>query len=315
MPLPPALLARLKRRGIVREDANEEVIAENYDAEGTSSHPAEARTSADKNTAFAPACPNKYNPYHYCVQFCYDHWKEGISEDSLPKKYTEQRLKILKKYPLPTGWKEVYDPGCARHYYWFLRTDEVSWLPPRHPLAVIGDAAPKVSKELFEKKENTNGVGIEAEKEEENKEKEAEKGGEDEARKESIEKNEFKETHGHDRGGSAKRDDRSRRKRRGSDSADSENDNRLNGTDSDEERRPELSDRDRLKRAKRKGIDPMDPAAYGDSVPIGTWSTGLHAHDRTGADVTASGPLFQQRPYPAPGAVLRRQQQEQDRDD
>lgn len=47
----------------------------------------------------------------------------------------------------------------------------------------------------------------------------------------------------------------------------------------------------------------------------GTWSTGLHAHDRTGADVTASGPLFQQRPYPAPGAVLRRQQQEQDRDD
>uniref|UniRef100_A0A915A965 Polyglutamine-binding protein 1 n=1 Tax=Parascaris univalens TaxID=6257 RepID=A0A915A965_PARUN len=315
MPLPPALLARLKRRGIVREDANEEVIAENYDAEGISSHPVEARASADKNTAFAPACPNKYNPYHYCVQFCYDHWKEGISEDSLPKKYTEQRLKILKKYPLPTGWKEVYDPGCARHYYWFLRTDEVSWLPPRHPLAVIGDAAPKVSKELFEKKENTNGVGIEAEKEEEHKEKEAERGGEEEARKESTEKNEVKETHGHDRDGNTKRDDRSRRKRRGSDSADSENENRLNGTDSDEERRPELSDRDRLKRAKRKGIDPMDPAAYGDSVPIGTWSTGLHAHDRTGADVTASGPLFQQRPYPAPGAVLRRQQQDQDRDD
>lgn len=47
------------------------------------------------------------------------------------------------------GWKEVYDPGCARHYYWCPRTDEVSWLPPRHPLAVIGDAAPKVSKGLF----------------------------------------------------------------------------------------------------------------------------------------------------------------------
>ncbi|VDM24971.1 unnamed protein product [Toxocara canis] len=68
-------------------------------------------------------------------------------------------------------------------------------------------------------------------------------------------------------------------------------------------------------RAKRKGIDPMDPAAYGDNVPVGTWSTGLHAHDRTGADVTATGPLFQQRPYPAPGAVLRKQQQEQENGD
>lgn len=40
----------------------------------------------------------------------------------------------------------MYDAGCARHYYWCPRTDEVSWLPPRHPLAVIGDAAPKIAK-------------------------------------------------------------------------------------------------------------------------------------------------------------------------
>uniref|UniRef100_A0A914S6W1 Polyglutamine-binding protein 1 n=1 Tax=Parascaris equorum TaxID=6256 RepID=A0A914S6W1_PAREQ len=223
--------------------ANEEVIAENYDAEGISSHPVEARASADKNTAFAPACCRR----------------NTLNNDLYPVN------------ELLLGWKEVYDPGCARHYYWFLRTDEVSWLPPRHPLAVIGDAAPKVSKE------------------EEHKEKEAERGGEEEARKESTEKNEVKETHGHDRDGNTKRDDRSRRK----------NENRLNGTDSDEERRPELSDRDRLSK----------------TCETGTWSTGLHAHDRTGADVTASGPLFQQRPYPAPGAVLRRQQQDQDRDD
>ena len=26
---------------------------------------------------------------------------------------------------------------------------------------------------------------------------------------------------------------------------------------------------------------------------------------KTGVDVTASGPLFQQRPYPSPGAILR----------
>ena len=30
-----------------------------------------------------------------------------------------------------------------------------------------------------------------------------------------------------------------------------------------------------------------------------------HGEAKTGVDTTASGPLFQQRPYPSPGAVLR----------
>lgn len=40
----------------------------------------------------------------------------------------------------------------------------------------------------------------------------------------------------------------------------------------------------------------------------GTWSTGLvsRGEAKTGADTTASGPLFQQRPYPSPGEILRR---------
>lgn len=39
----------------------------------------------------------------------------------------------------------------------------------------------------------------------------------------------------------------------------------------------------------------------------GTWSSGLPKRNeaKTGADTTAAGPLFQQRPYPSPGAVLR----------
>ena len=42
-------------------------------------------------------------------------------------------------------------------------------------------------------------------------------------------------------------------------------------------------------------------------TPRGTWSTGLPKRNeaKTGADTTAAGPLFQQRPYPSPGAVLR----------
>ncbi|XP_048475851.1 polyglutamine-binding protein 1 [Rhincodon typus] len=57
---------------------------------------------------------------------------------------------------------------------------------------------------------------------------------------------------------------------------------------------------------KDDSLDPMDPSAYSDA-PRGSWSTGLPKRNeaKTGADTTAVGPLFQQRPYPSPGAVLR----------
>lgn len=53
---------------------------------------------------------------------------------------------MLKQYPLPADWKEVYDAGIRRHYYWCQTTDEVSWFPPKHPKAVISEAAPKIAK-------------------------------------------------------------------------------------------------------------------------------------------------------------------------
>lgn len=80
----------------------------------------------------------------------------------------------------------------------------------------------------------------------------------------------------------------------------------------------------------------MDPAAYSD-VPRyyriylkfvqlilyatflkhfrGKWSTGLETRGdaKTGVDTTASGPLFQQRPYPAPGAILRQNMEQQEK--
>ncbi|XP_062975537.1 polyglutamine-binding protein 1 [Elgaria multicarinata webbii] len=73
-------------------------------------------------------------------------------------------------------------------------------------------------------------------------------------------------------------------------------------------RREELAPYPKSKKSNRKDeeLDPMDPSAYSDA-PRGTWSTGLPKRNeaKTGADTTAAGPLFQQRPYPSPGAVLR----------
>lgn len=77
-------------------------------------------------------------------------------------------------------------------------------------------------------------------------------------------------------------------------------------------------------------LDPMDPASYSDTPrlvcttqksynslaaffpPRGTWKSGLGGDDaKTGVDSTASGPLFQQRPYPSPGDVLRANKSQQ----
>lgn len=62
----------------------------------------------------------------------------------------------------------------------------------------------------------------------------------------------------------------------------------------------------RMKRdAMETSLDPMDPAAYSD-IPRGKWSAGLECENtKTGADSTVSGALYQMRPYPNPGAVLR----------
>ncbi|VDP19169.1 unnamed protein product [Heligmosomoides polygyrus] len=256
--LPPALLARLQKRGIVRA-TNEEVIAESYD-----SADAKEKKANETNSAGAPGCPNKYNPYHLCSEYCFDHWREGTPESRLSESYLRKRRRMLAKFPLPEPWVEVYDAGIARHYYWNQDTDEVCWVSPRHPIAVIGEAAPKLARELKERIEGA-----------------------------SVTDAQVRLYHNSD---------------------DSDGGDRDEDSDEDAANIEEMNERDKLRRARRKGIDPMDPAAYGD-VPVGKWSSGLHAHDKTGADVTAGGPLFQQRPYPAPGAILRQQRKKEGKDD
>jgi len=48
-------------------------------------------------------------------------------------------------------------------------------------------------------------------------------------------------------------------------------------------------------------VDPLDPTGSKN----GKWSEGLFISGEKMADSTASGPLWQQRPYPSPGTVLR----------
>jgi len=143
MPLPLALAQRLKKRGIIGNNSSEdnsqknieqleEVIAEDYDD----------NRFEPKSGQSVKGCPNKYNIYHECSHYCHKRWSD-VSEEVSPKtKRKYQRL--VKRYPLPEGWQEVYDPGVKCFYYWKTQTDEVSWLPPHHPKTRISLSADKL---------------------------------------------------------------------------------------------------------------------------------------------------------------------------
>ena len=96
-----------------------------------------------------PGCPNKWNVYHECQTWCLNTFGSGKSDPD--PEYRAKFDSMMSKYglqQLPDGWKEQYDPGVGRHYFWCTKTDRVSWLPPGHPKAKITDAASQVREML-----------------------------------------------------------------------------------------------------------------------------------------------------------------------
>lgn len=269
MPLPPALAARLAKRGILKPNsnldsssgndpapiqANEEIIAEDYDSkpeqnvqnkdrywegiEGVNVDPIKGHRG----------CPNKSNIYHECSMFCVVKWKQGKRVPS--EEYLELKRKVLELWPLPHGWEEVYDEGYGRHYFWNVHNNMVSWYPPVNPKAVITESAAHLREERLLKEGDESDDSSESDQEvpvQPTKEKKKERRERD---KEMV----------HHR----------------------------------DSKRPRVKDND---------LDPMDPASYSD-IPRGKWTAGLDTHAKTGVDSTASGSLYQMRPYPAPGAIL-----------
>ncbi|XP_026291953.1 polyglutamine-binding protein 1 [Frankliniella occidentalis] len=275
MPLPAALAARLAKRGIVKPSdiearenerkEEEEVIAEDYDERERLGDDDDPMNIANLEKKFQghPGCPNKYNIYHDCSKACVDLWGAGKLEADA--RYLRKKNRMLKKYPLPETWKEVYDPGLGRHYYWGTDADVVSWLPPTHPKASVSMCAAHLREERHMAEGDQDDDEEEEEEEEEEKDDPQEEIENDKEQEEAIA-------------------ERKRRQR---------------------EERERLRSRGRQK-VRDNDLDPMDPASYSD-IPRGTWSTGLptQSEAKTGVDVTAAGPLYQMRPYPSPGAILR----------
>ncbi|XP_068758461.1 polyglutamine-binding protein 1-like [Montipora capricornis] len=241
MPLPPALQARLAKRGIIQNDK-------------------EKLNGSPKVDGPVKGCPNTVNPYHTCVEYC----RKRYGENAVP-----QPPKDYNTVPLPVGWYLVPDPSSGSSYYWNTITNQVSWRHPLDPTAEVTLPASVVNSkkesDVLPNREILAPPGVDTEHE---KEQVLSIG-----KHPSLVK------------GSQKRQEAAGKRKQ------------------DKEIRAE-------KRRKSEEVDPMDPAAYSDA-PKGTWTTGLlkKGEAKTGVDTTANGPLFQMRPYPSPGAVLRANQQ------
>uniref|UniRef100_A0A1A9UPG6 WW domain-containing protein n=1 Tax=Glossina austeni TaxID=7395 RepID=A0A1A9UPG6_GLOAU len=93
-------------------------------------------------------CPNKYNVWHKCTLYCVNRWAEGVPKPNV--EYMKRYKRLLRKYPLPHGWVEMYDPGCGCYFFACEADNAVSWLPPTHPKSQITKCAATVRRQMEE---------------------------------------------------------------------------------------------------------------------------------------------------------------------
>lgn len=214
--------------------------------------------------------PSKENSFLVCTVFCLERWGEGPSRPS--KNYKERYIRLLARYPLPKFWVSVWDAGCEAYYFWNKIDDHVSWLPPKHPKAIIGKSAATLRSE----KDRPDLDAMD-----------------DEPMLPPPSRSpSHQEENRYQRPAPLQKKTKSR---------DLE---KILRTKKGRKQFHETSDK----------IDPMDPASYSD-CGRGKWSSGLNVDEgKTGVDTTASGQLFQQRPYPSPGEVMRAKRRDSDDD-
>ncbi|XP_077369470.1 polyglutamine-binding protein 1 [Festucalex cinctus] len=195
--------------------------------------------------------------------------EQGADEEIIAEDYDDNNVdyEATRVENLPPNWYKVFDPSCGLPYYWNVETDLVAWLSPNDPSAQITKAAKK-------QKADAGDNRVERQSEKTDRERDRDR--------------ESYRDRDRERERDRERDERRERDRR-------------------KQRREDAAPYNKAKRGKKDDeMDPMDPSAYSDA-PRGLWSSGLPKRNeaKTGADTTAAGPLFQQRPYPSPGAVLR----------
>lgn len=318
---------------------NEEVIAEDYDEMDTDQGPGHnsddyqypSQYDLDHDTVRKPVeennwlaqmktrmgeansaagyrcCPNKYNIWHKCTVYCVNRWSEGIPRPS--PEYMKRYKRLIRKYPLPKGWVEMYDPGCGCYYFACEADNVVSWLPPTHPKSEVTKCAAAVRKQM-EESTGDGGTGADSDGDEQS-DNDADGNTRESAQSRhhrevdeiinasmrsksprSVDAHEFpslqevadspsvplprkQKSRDLDRVGRQRRDrDRSDRDR-GDRDRERERDRER---DRDRDRYSSSHDSRRRQRDDGDIVDPMDPSSYSDA-PRGKWSDGLQTGD------------------------------------
>jgi len=192
---------------------------------------------------------------------------EEVIVDNKSEESLQPPKKNYKLSPLPPGWFKVPEPQRKSEYYWNVHTNQVSWRHPLDPLAEITYPASWQQK-------SKQDIMVDDMKKEETK----------------------------------KLNDNNKDRPRDVDKSEERNKSRIKtGKHPSLIKAHKQRERNVPNRKRNDELDPMDPASYSD-IGRGTWSSGLkdETDQKTGVDTTANGPLFQQRPYPSPGDILRR---------
>ncbi|KAK9901716.1 hypothetical protein WJX75_009929 [Coccomyxa subellipsoidea] len=287
--LPPLLLARLAKRGILPQ-ADTAAPASTSTAAVHVQPAAAAAPAAVPAAAAAPMAsgseplpegwsqavdPTYNHPYWYNVSTGERSWgaASGVAKAPPPPKPSGSQL--------PPGWSEAADPGTGLPYYFNAATGQTQW---EHPTAAAGLSGPFVPSATFTGraegyvfKMGSKGLGYYQDT--------GPFGGEAAAAPLAAAPAAAMQV-----AAAASAESRERLNRREVIAAQQERRHAMHAS-----------------RRQRDEIDPMDPSAYSDA-PLGGWSSGMEGAQPRAADTTASGPLFQQRPYPAPGSVLRANQ-------
>ncbi|XP_004536388.1 uncharacterized protein LOC101461416 [Ceratitis capitata] len=225
-------------------------------------------------------CPNKYNIWHKCTLFCVNRWGDGKVEPS--REYMRRYKRLRRKYPLPKGWTERYDPGCASYYFYSVAENLVSWLPPTHPKSQVTKSAAVFRRQLEEAAGGEGGGGSDGEQQpddsDDGQETELERHQREideiinssmRPRSPAVPKNDFpslkESTVAVNSNATAQRKPKSRD---------------LDRTLANKQRRDRDKEREHGNSRRHRGrsdaepADPMDPSSYSD-IPRGKWSDGL----------------------------------------
>ncbi|CAM6119364.1 unnamed protein product [Calypogeia fissa] len=314
--LPDLLKRRLKARGILKESSP---------GDGTSQDPSDGRSSGTllSSSGLPPGWVEGKDPasghaYYFNESTGKSQWERPAEKAVVPKPPPPPALP-----PLPPDWEEATDSGTGHKYYYNAKSNESSWERPKPASAdreaksdksstATGEAASNGSASKFKKCAGCAGWGrglvqawnycnhctrvlnikVPPSMTQAAKRSQPVAAAPEPAVEETVVEPEFKHKWQADIAAAVEAETvRKEPKQRIGVKPPTGKFNRK------EQKRRAPADSDEL--------DPMDPSSYSDA-PRGGWGVGLKGQQPRAADTTATGPLFQQRPYPSPGAVLRR---------